>query len=83
MVERTMNYIKNLRKLVCGDATLNSWQVQDLVERVIRKEYWVENGDRPNGAIPGTGRVKDLLTDKDLSNPKYLSKSIDDETTVL
>ena len=85
MVERTMKYIENLRKLVCGtdETTNSSCQVQDLVERVIRKEYWVENGQRPNGTFPGTGRVKDLLTDKDLSNPKYLSKSIDDETTPL
>ena len=84
MVERKMNnYIANLRKLVCGDETTNSCQVQDLVERVIRKEYWVDNGQRPNGTFPGTGRVKDLLTDKDLSNPKYLSKSIDDRTTAL
>lgn len=44
MVERMMKYIENLRKLVCGDETTNSYQVRDLVERVIRKEYWVENG---------------------------------------
>lgn len=78
------NYIANLRKLVCGgDDPSDGSQVRDLVERVIRKEYWVVNGNRANGASSGTGRVKDLLTDKDLSNPKYLSKSIDDENTVL
>jgi hypothetical protein len=59
------------------------------VERVIRKEYWVVNGDRPDGKQSeyvdkfGTGRVRDLLTDKDLSNPRYHSKSIDDNTTTL
>ena len=60
-----------------------------MAERVIRKEYWVDNGSRPNGKQSeyddkfGTGRVRDLLTDKDLSNPRYYSKSIDDKTTTL
>lgn len=46
MVERTMNYIANLRELVCGtdDPVDGKSQVRDLVERVIRKEYWVVNG---------------------------------------
>lgn len=93
MVERTMatetDYISELKELICGKNDSTASQVQDLVERVIRKEYWVDNGSRPNGKQSeyddkfGTGRVRDLLTDKDLSNPRYYSKSIDDNTTTL
>ena len=93
MVERTMatetDYISELKELICGKNDSTASQVQDLVERAIRKEYWAHNGSRPNGKQSeyddkfGTGRVRDLLTDKDLSNPRYYSKSIDDNTTTL
>ena len=80
MVERTMatetDYIANLKELVCGN---DSSQVQNLVERVIRREYLVDNGTRPNGMVHGTGRFGAL---QDVS-PKHQSKSIDDGSSSL
>ena len=85
MVERTMdNYIANLKKLVCDETNyINPNQVEKLVTRTIRKEHWVLNGNRPNGKNVGTGRVRDFLTDTNLKDPIYHSKSLDDGTTKL
>lgn len=92
-VERTMNYISNLKKLICGyfegDAYKDG-QIDTFIKKVMRKEFWVENGPRPDGQYSGEigTRVHDFLVgdkwgDKSLTNPRYLSKSIDDNTTVL
>ena len=88
-----MNYISNLKKLICGyfeGDTYKDGQIDTFIKKVMRKEFWVENGPRPDGQYSGeTGtRVHDFLVgdkwgDKSLTNPRYLSKSIDDNTTFI
>lgn len=78
-VERTMEFIENLKKLVC----YSGGQVDTLVRNVMRKEHWVVNGDRPNGKDVGTGRVKDFLTDGKLVDPRNNTTSRDDGSTTL
>lgn len=95
-VERTMdNYISNLKTLVCGLASgelRKDGKIDTFIKKVLRKEFWVENGERPDTLDSekkyGTGRVHDFLVgdeygDKSLTDPRYLSKSIDDGTTFL
>lgn len=96
-VERTMdNYISNLKTLVCGfenGGLLTDGKVDTFIKKVLRKEYWVENGERPDTHVSEKkygvdGRVHDFLVgdeygDKSLTDPRHLSKSIDDGTTFL
>ena len=96
-VERTMdNYISNLKTLVCGfenGGLLTDGKVDTFIKKVLRKEFWVENGERPDTHVSGkkygvNGRVHDFLVadeygDKSLTDPRHLSKSIDDGTTFL
>lgn len=90
MVERTMNdYIGNFKELICGKTTSDG-KIDSFIKKVMRKEYWVENGKRPSGADLGElgTRVHDFLVedmqgDKSLTDPRYSSKSIDDGTTFL
>ncbi len=80
MVERTMSdtnilgYINNLKEIVCRDGG----QVDGFVKNVLRKEN-IDNGERPNGQTPGTGRFRALQN----TSPTHQSKSIDDGTSSL
>ncbi len=96
-VERTMdNYISNLKTLVCGfenGGLLTDGKVDTFIKKVLRKEFWVENGERPDThdsekKYGVDGRVHDFLVadkygDKSLTDPRHLSKSIDDGTTLI
>ena len=84
------NYISNLKNLVCTSTSSKDCQIDSFIKKVLRKEFWVVNGQRPDGTYLGQlgTRVHDFLVedirgDKSLTYPKYPSKSIDDNTTVL